>query len=242
MKPESLNCPNCGAAASGDAAQCQFCNSRLKTEACPKCFGLMFLGSRHCSHCGSKTVQPQILTEENLGSCPRCDSKLNLLQIEEINFRECRRCDGLWADAETFENVCVSRESQAAVLGFISTRHRAAENVISAKVNYVPCPDCRQLMNRSNFARSSGVIIDLCKNHGVWFDAEELPRIIEFVREGGLDHARQKEKLQIENDRNSLRAEQYKHAVGRSEFERPFNDWDSNSSLGVREFIRILFD
>jgi len=242
MKIEALNCPNCGAAASGDAAQCQFCNSRLKTMACPSCFGLMFLGSQHCSHCGAKTVAPQTISDENPGNCPRCQIKFNRLRIDEINLRECRRCDGLWADAETFENVCASRESQAAVLGLIADRHRAAENKNPVKVNYVPCPDCRQLMNRSNFARSSGVIIDLCKNHGAWFDAEELPRIIEFVRQGGLDHARQKEKLQIENDRSSLRAEQYKLAAGRSAFERPNSYWDSTSSIGIREFVRFLFD
>jgi len=242
MKIEALNCPNCGAAASSDAAQCQFCQSRLKTMACPSCFGLMFLGSRHCSHCGAKTVQPQRISDENLGDCPRCQIKLNRLEIEEINLRECEKCSGLWADAETFETVCANRESQSVVLNFISAKHSATENKTPVKVNYVPCPDCRQLMNRSNFARSSGVIIDLCKQHGVWFDAEELPRIIEFVRQGGLDHARQKEKHQIADERSSLRAEQYKLALGRSEFERPLNDWDSTPSVGVREFVRLLFD
>ncbi|HEX8267187.1 MAG TPA: hypothetical protein VF596_17430 [Pyrinomonadaceae bacterium] len=47
MKIESLNCPNCGAAVSSDSPQCAFCHSRLKTKACPSCFGLMFLGNRH---------------------------------------------------------------------------------------------------------------------------------------------------------------------------------------------------
>ncbi len=244
MKIETLNCPNCGAAVSSDAAQCRFCNSRLKTMACPSCFGLMFRGSRHCSHCGAKAVAPQIISGENSGDCPRCRIKLNSIQISEISLRECEKCSGLWADAETFETVCASRESQAAVLSVIHTKPSAAENKTPVKVNYVPCPDCRQLMNRSNFARSSGVVIDLCKQHGAWFDAEELPRIIEFVRQGGLDRARQKEKLQIETERSSLRAEQFKLAAHRhSDFERPrLNDWDSLSSVAVREFVRFLFD
>jgi len=242
MKIEALNCPNCGAAVSSDAAQCVFCNSRLKTMACPSCLGLMFLGSKHCPRCGAKAVKPQIIAEENLGSCPRCQLKLNLLRIEEINLRECEKCDGLWADAETFENVCASRESQAAVLSFILTAQNTLENKPLVKINYVPCPDCRQLMNRNNFARSSGVIIDLCKHHGVWFDAEELPRIIEFVRQGGLDHARQKEKLQIEDERNRLRQERHQLAFERNAFDEPADNWDSDSSLAVREFVRFLFD
>jgi len=242
MNIEALNCPNCGAAVSSDATRCQFCKSRLKTMACPSCLGLMFLGSLHCPHCGAKAVEPKIISEEDLGDCPRCKVKLNRLQIEEINLRECEKCDGLWADAETFENVCANRESQAVVINLISTKNSPAANKNPVKVNYVPCPDCRQLMNRNNFARSSGVIIDLCKQHGVWFDAKELSQIIEFVRKGGLDYARQKEKLHIENERNRLRAEQYKLAVGRSEFTEPINNWDSTSSNAVREFVRFLFD
>lgn len=239
MKVESLNCPNCGAAVFSDAASCQFCRSRLKTTACPACLGVMFAGSKHCPRCGKQAVLPKIVSEENLGKCPRCQIGLELLQIEEINLRDCRKCDGVWADAETFETVCASRESQAAVLGFMAKKDDSAEN--NKPVRYVPCPDCRQLMNRNNFARSSGVVIDICKQHGVWFDAEELPRIIEFILQGGLDHARQKEKLEINEQINRLRQEHHKSTFERNAFDEPLNQWNV-SSLAVRKFVRFLFD
>lgn len=242
MKIEALNCPNCGAAVSSDAAQCEFCNSRLKTMACPECLALMFLGSRHCPQCGIIAIQPEIKAAENLGDCPRCKAELNQLQIDRINLRECRRCEGWWTDVETFENVCAEREHQAAVLSLIAAKHSRAENKIPVKISYVPCPDCRQLMNRSNFAGSSGVIIDLCKQHGVWFDREELPKIIEFVRQGGLDHARRKEKLQIEDERNLLRRQRRQLAYEQNDFTEPASSHDSFSSLAVREFVRFLFD
>ena len=35
-------------------------------------------------------------------------------------------------------------------------------------------------MNRVNLARCSGVIVDICRAHGTWFDREELSRIVEF--------------------------------------------------------------
>jgi len=203
--------------------------------------GLMFSGSKHCPRCGEKAVQPQITAEENLGDCPSCKVRLNSLQIEEVNLRECKKCDGLWSDVETFETVCADRESQATVLGLLLTERHAIENKNPVKVNYVPCPDCKQLMNRSNFASSSGVIIDLCKQHGVWFDVEELPKIIEFVRKGGLDHARQKEKLHIEDERNRLHQERHQLIVERSAFKEPVDNWDSGSSIAVREFVRFLF-
>jgi Zn-finger nucleic acid-binding protein len=97
-------------------------------------------------------------------------------------------------------------------------------------------------MNRNNFARSSGVIIDLCKKHGVWFDAEELPRIIEFVRKGGLAHAREKEKIQIADERNRLREQQRKIAVERNNFAEYHNYFDPESSLAISKFVRFLFD
>jgi Zn-finger nucleic acid-binding protein len=44
-------------------------------------------------------------------------------------------------------------------------------------------------MNRVNFGKRSGVIVDVCKEHGVWFDRGELTQAIEFVAKGGLDDA-----------------------------------------------------
>jgi Zn-finger nucleic acid-binding protein len=52
-------------------------------------------------------------------------------------------------------------------------------------------------MNRSNFGMRSGVIIDVCRGHGTWFDRDELRRVIEFIRSGGLDLARQREIEQL---------------------------------------------
>jgi Zn-finger nucleic acid-binding protein len=60
-------------------------------------------------------------------------------------------------------------------------------------------------MNRVNFAHCSGVIIDVCRGHGSWFDKDELRKIIEFIRKGGMVAARQRE---IE----SLKAEQRRAA------------------------------
>jgi Zn-finger nucleic acid-binding protein len=48
-------------------------------------------------------------------------------------------------------------------------------------------------MNRQNFGRRSGVIIDVCKGHGVWFDQRELQSVLAFVDAGGLEQARHAE-------------------------------------------------
>lgn len=238
MKTEPLNCPNCGASVSSNSPQCAFCQSRLKTQACLSCFGLMFVGNSHCGHCGAKTVQPEFADDEKPRKCPRCRLKMKVLRLDETVLRECEKCGGLWSDAGSFESICASRERQAAVLNQSYPINSSASNDNS--VRYVPCPECGQLMNRNNFARLSGVIIDICKLHGLWFDAEELPRIVEFIRQGGLERAREKEKLQLEQERTRLREQQFQAAIERNRFQDSPND--ANAAVGIREFIKLLFD
>ena len=50
------------------------------------------------------------------------------------------------------------------------------------RVTYLRCPVCNDVMNRVNFARASGVILDVCRPHGAWFDAGELRAVRSFVR------------------------------------------------------------
>lgn len=239
MKIEALNCPNCGAGVSSGKTECLFCRSRLKTAACPSCLGLMFVGSRHCAYCGKKAVQLSHIEEKDLGDCPRCKIKLRRLQIGKVSLSECARCDGLWVSVETFEEVCASQEKQAEVLSSIKQKpvHKPA-----AKIQYVPCPACKQLMNRNNFASSSGVVVDICKRHGVWFDAEELPRIIEFIRQGGLDRQRQKETLRLEEQRKLLLDQQRQAARENSRFNLSDMNPESPSTFAIRQFVRFLFD
>jgi Zn-finger nucleic acid-binding protein len=75
-------------------------------------------------------------------------------------------------------------------------------------VRYVPCPDCGKLMNRVNFGKRSGIVLDACAHHGTWFDADELRRVVEFVRDGGLDRARAHERMQLEEERRLLAVKQ----------------------------------
>lgn len=54
-----------------------------------------------------------------------------------------------------------------------------------SEVRYVRCPKCNNMMNRLNFARRSGVIVDVCSQHGTWFDAGELALALQLVARGG---------------------------------------------------------
>lgn len=236
MKVEALNCPNCGAGVEDKSNGCQHCATRLKTMSCSSCLETIFEGSKYCALCGAVAVKPDF-SEVNAGNCPRCKTPLQVINVEEIRLDECDRCEGVWVDIDAFETICANRENQAAVLKKLEDILKHPENV---KVQYVPCPVCDSLMNRNNFARISGVIIDTCKNHGVWFDANELPKIIEFIRKGGMDHSRRKERAQLELEKSRLGAERFSHAVDRFKHESKSRFPRTKRSMAIREFIDFI--
>ena len=208
MQAQTLNCPNCGAAISSDAPQCQYCESKLATVACPSCFGMMFIGSKYCPHCGAAPVQATA-AQLSMLKCPHCKLDMSPVTIGAEAMRECERCGGLWIEVAAFEKICADKEEQSAVLGGASPvpPHQVSMSAEPSRVSYAPCPQCGNLMNRINFAHCSGVIVDICKGHGTWFDQDELRRIVEFIRGGGLEVSRQKEKHELEFERQQLRTE-----------------------------------
>ena len=238
MKISAMNCPNCGAGIAGDSSRCEFCKTRLKSRACSHCFSLMFVGTKHCANCGKKLVETAE-GETVIGNCPRCRFRLEPLLIGDAKLSECLECNGVWMTADSFEELCTDHDVQTAILGY-KGRDRSSVVKEASKVSYLPCPVCRELMNRSNFARASGVIIDTCKSHGVWFDADELPRIIEFIRSGGMSLARQRELRDIETEREKLRDEKRSSRI----MARRFGPDRTNSEdeTGVKGFLRRLFE
>ena len=206
MEAGTLNCPMCGAASSSDASQCAHCGSRLATVACPSCFGLMFSGQRFCPHCGAR-AERQFNPLANPRKCPRCAVEMGALKLGPTDVCECPKCDGIWVETASFEKICAEREGEepVATLGVAgSVPGPGFQEVTLERVRYIKCPECQTVMNRVNFARCSGVIIDVCREHGSWFDADELRRIIEFIRRGGLMTARLREIEELKAEKNRL--------------------------------------
>ncbi len=104
--------------------------------------------------------------------CPRCELAMRSKKIGDFSVLACEKCGGLFAPHETFEMM---QENSQRVIFPTETLSKGPLEP-EAQVRYVRCPVCRTMMNRTNFAKVSGVIIDTCKGHGVWFDPAKLKR------------------------------------------------------------------
>jgi Zn-finger nucleic acid-binding protein len=206
IKKGIYNCPNCGAAATPQSIRCSYCHSSLATLVCSKCYGAIFLGMKHCPWCGESAAHGNP-SENAKGKCPRCDVEFLLIQVGKRMLSECPSCGGLWIDHDTLQEICANREEQEAVMVFHVEPTSAANAATQPKRVYIPCPRCNKLMNRRQFAGYSRVVVDYCKAHGTWFDRDELRQIVQFILDGGLAKAREREKLQLEHERQNLRDE-----------------------------------
>lgn len=203
MEAGTLNCPMCGAPSANDATQCAHCGARLATVACPSCFGMIFAGSKFCQHCGAKVER----AEEDATAprpCPHCKTDMAAVSLGTTRVRECMHCEGLWIDTETFNAICADRDKQAAMLGVLPAAPPAPPLEYNLDgVQYIPCPVCTKLMNRVNFAHGSGIILDICKADGIWFDRDELRHIVEFIRAGGLEKSHERDMEQWEAEKRA---------------------------------------
>lgn len=218
----TLHCSSCGGKLAEDASECAYCGGAITSDernlgpACPECFARLQRGARYCRECGVEIRPERLQVTPTSSSCPRCQGKLVLCKLEDGAFTECTGCGGLWLSEEEFDRIVDQRDESA--VGKAATGRPAPEEDGPAPppdtVRYIPCPICGQLMNRKNFASCSGVIIDWCKGHGVWFDTHELERILDFVAGGGLDKAR---RLELDRQRREIdRAEAHRRFVQQS--------------------------
>lgn len=44
------------------------------------------------------------------------------------------------------------------------------------------CPECGQDMARQIYCSDSGIVVDRCREHGMWFDDGELAQVVDYVQ------------------------------------------------------------
>jgi Zn-finger nucleic acid-binding protein len=139
----------------------------------------------HCSGCGYALGLEPIYGHSQY-SCPSCPVELARFRAPAGSLYDCGRCGGQFVEHALLRELLERRE----IAGALFPRKPRKSNPLDQPVVYLKCPACRTLMNRNNFGGSSGIIVDVCTNHGLWFDAGELPQVLKFVEDGGLARAK----------------------------------------------------
>jgi Zn-finger nucleic acid-binding protein len=235
----SLRCPQCGAAADPEARRCRYCRARLATISCPACFAKVFSGTRFCPACGTAAARGETVPER--AACPACKALMERVTVGTTPLLECPSCDGVWVEADVFEALCADREAQTPVLHHLVPRAAVAAR---EAVRYRPCVTCGAMMNRLNFGRLSGTIVDVCRGHGTFLDAGELHAILTFIQAGGLDRARARELQELQDERRRLEQARMRTTAsggrGAAEFARPARaSWDARSVLDLLGRIKV---
>jgi len=201
MTPEAgmMRCPNCGGDVAQSARTCGYCHAELATVRCHHCYAMTATHSLHCTGCGRELgLEPVGGDDER--PCPTCNKPLVEFRGNGGVLLDCAACGGQFVEHALLNSLLEARE----IAGLAVTRRARRSELGLSKVRYVPCPSCRQLMNRKNFGGESGVVVDVCAAHGTWFDDGELPRVLAFVESGGLArgraHQRERERA-LERDR-----------------------------------------
>jgi Zn-finger nucleic acid-binding protein len=196
-------CGACGALLEGEAEQCEYCRAAVVREKdgpsliCPECYARNAQDCRYCTACGV-AFQPQPLPGSlQEWPCPCCGVLMPARQVGGVPLSECPHCHGLWVPDGQLDSLvqrAIEARKQRVELGGRSPRPRASgANPAAAPVTYRKCPVCEAFMLRQNYERRSGVILDVCKKHGSWLDADELEQIGGFILSGGLTEARARE-------------------------------------------------
>lgn len=188
-----IRCAACGGPLAAGAMRCAFCGSQLAQAACPACLGLVPTGARHCPACGAALPRPEEEAAPAM-KCPGCGGVLGSVRVGQALLRPCLACGGIWMGRTEFEAMARVREARDLFLGSPEGAERTGQPPVSMEVHYRRCPACGKFMNRSNYARISGVILDSCRDDGIWFDPDELRRVVLFIETGGLDRAAQRQR------------------------------------------------
>ena len=135
-------------------------------------------------------------------TCPLCHTQMQTINVGEalpLYIERCDSCYGIFFDINELESmidksVKGSKNVDLKKLAQISEHPRHVDII-----TYRKCPVCQEIMQRKNFMKRSGVITDVCFEHGVWLDSGELRHIMEWIKTGGM------EKVKLEKEQYSKR-------------------------------------
>jgi Zn-finger nucleic acid-binding protein len=100
--------------------------------------------------------------------CPDCSNVLITLEFDGFEIDRCFSCRGIWLDSGELEFLLGAETGNE----YLKTMKTAVAGEKDKK-----CPICSLKMNKMTIGMK-GIIFDRCGDHGIWFDAGELEKIL----------------------------------------------------------------
>lgn len=103
--------------------------------------------------------------------CPECGTGLGIFRTGDYSYETCQGCCGMWIPLGVLRAMISEMNPHAGdALDYAAHPQRS-------------CPDCRAPMTAMTL---HSVPVDVCreKQHGVWFDRDELRQVLEAVGTG----------------------------------------------------------
>lgn len=140
-------------------------------RACRHCGWSLDAGDLLCPNCANTVGKVRPASRE----CPCGVGRLGRARTGGVEAYACRDCGGIWFGWGALSRL-LKREADRPP-GPRPKRRRRRKRFAR-----VPCVRCRRPMQKNIFARTSGVMVDFCRGHGVWLDPGELTLLRAFAR------------------------------------------------------------
>ncbi len=240
-----VRCSSCGAARQEKEDACLYCGSAFTLveqdlhTVCPQCMARISDRAKFCHFCATPIAPQGSAGDCTDFACPACGDERKLtsrsLGKDRLSVLECGSCAGLWLDSKVFQ-LLQERALEASTSGDLFEHERQRGHLDQPKDRhgrfYRPCPVCSILMHRRNYGRRSGVLVDTCKAHGIWFDLGELETILRWIKSGGLARAQQLETKRLHRQQRL-----------KQEVTKTHDHWSKSSyGTGTGDLIHAIVD
>lgn len=164
----TLRCPHCGAPLPPESLR--------QTVTCAFCSTVSTPASVAASAARGLVASESIAAAA--ARCPRCGLPLFEGSANGIAMLGCGRCGGIWLDNASAQRA-VQTMDRAVVALADQVSNRAAFDVDVGAA--IACPACQRPLARTR-SPQSGIWIDVCGEHGTWFDRYELGLVFDALQ------------------------------------------------------------
>jgi len=169
-----MNCTSCGAPLPPKERLCRYCHRLNDVDL-----------RAICDRVESGAATDRI--------CPHCSQPLCAVHLqarETFTVDRCDQCLGIFFDLGELEVLLDKSVANVHRIDHerLETLIEKESRVAARPVRYIKCPVCRAHMNRRKYGSRTQVIVDACKDHGLWLDGGELSQLLQWMKAGGQLH------------------------------------------------------